>query len=252
MSPQENPSSLEYRQHLRGDSITGTREQLLDLGIGVGQRYPGEPGAAKWITHVNDPRGFDVRLVRHADLSGRFTASVYFPGWPQEPSECGPVEPFSEGVTRQSFYLYADAFVGSQGALVAAGVAAPDQFPGMPGRLKTRVTVFPSGEIPDTRMGCSKREARLPGAKRIERLPNGLYRVIVRLPQDEEERRLEARNRDRELWFSAVRAMPRPAPLFDLDLLSRQRGRCVAFSPPLDTPSGNVVSLAAWRARRVG
>ncbi|CQR41713.1 MAG: hypothetical protein PHO55_07445 [Thiomonas arsenitoxydans] len=252
MSPQENRSSLEYKQHLRGDSITGTREQLLDLGIGVGQRYPGEPGAAKWITHVNDPRGFDVRLVRHEDLSGRFTASVYFPGWPQEPSECGPVEPYSDGVTRQAHYSWGDAYVGSQEALVAAGLVAPDQFPGMPGRLKTCVTIYPSGEVPTSRMGAHSDLARLPGAKSVERFSRGRYRVLVKVPEEVCKTRNEAHQRAKTRWIDAVLAMPRPAPLFDLDLLSRQRGRCVAFSPPRDTSSGNVVSLAAWRARRAG
>jgi hypothetical protein len=244
MNRQENEPALEYKLRPCGDFIRGTREQLLDLGIGIGQRYPGDPGANKWIVHVQDPRGFDVELER--SRIGYFFASVFFPGWPQEPSSCGPAEPFSEGTTRQAFHLSFDAYVGAQDALIAADLVEPDQFPGLPGRLKTCVTIYPSGEVPTSRMGGYSRQADLPGAKRVERLPRGLYRVIVRLPQDEYERRVEAFQKAKELWLNALRALPRPAPLFDLDLLSRQRGRCVAFSPP----PGNVISLAAWRERR--
>lgn len=235
---------LVYAQHPWGDLIEGTKAQLQGLGIGAGATFPGEDGANKWEMRTKDPRGYSVKVRLDG---GRFSAWLYFPNWPERPSDIGPEVESFPGVTRQEFYAHSDLYVGTAQALVAAGLVKPDQFPGMPGMFKSRVTVYSDGTVSTCTSGVDRRRRHEPGARSIQRDKGGLYSVIVHVPQEIEDERRKARRAAEAAWMEAVAAMDRPARLLDLDVLSRQRGRVVDFAP---TRSAQVVSLSAWRESR--
>lgn len=236
---------LDYKQYLWGDYVRGARSQLVALGIGVGQPYPGDRGAKKWSTRVHDPRGFDVEL--HREYDGTFSAHVHFPGWPDMPARHGTPAEFCPGVTRRAGGFVHDEFVGTRESLIAAGLVEPGQFPGDPGMRNSRVIIYPSGEVPGGFMAATEPQAKAPGAKRIKRQSARLYRVDVNVSMEESERRFSAYRQAEDEWRETVRKLPRPAPLLALPELTRQFGRPAEFVPDR---SATVVRLADWRASR--
>lgn len=246
MCAQENTTlPLVYAQYPWGDRIEGTKAELQGLGIGVGLAFPGEDGANKIEMITRDPRGYRVKVCL-ADRD-RLTATLTFPNWPESPSRIGPEVEAFPGVTRQEFYAYGDRYIGTAQALVAAGLVKADQFPGMPGMFKTRVTVYSDGSISTCTNSSDWSRRREPGARSIQRDKRGLYSVIIHVPQEVKDERREAHGQAEAAWIAAVARMDRPARLLDLDILSRQRGRVVDFAP---TRSAQVVSLSAWRESR--
>lgn len=235
---------LTYDRYGWGEVIVGTREQLLKLGIGVGERYPGDRGAKKTQANVADPRGLDVDLAPNGD--GLFIARIRYKDAPPRPDESGPVEAFCPGVTRQAISCYSDKYEGTAEALVACGLVGPGQFPGLPGMRKTCVTLSPEGEMTTTSEEAQC-ENRRTGSKQIKRGPAGRYRVFVKISEDEEKRRWDHLIQAERAWSRALESIPRPVSLLVLDLLSRQGGRCEEVVP---TAATNVVSLSAWREAR--
>jgi hypothetical protein len=124
----------------------GTKAQLQAVGIGVGMKFPGEPGAPKEL-NCKCPLGFDVRIYlsdgdRARAAAGIFKAiSRYVPlekDSNEQPSQFAPgvlLEP------RCRWNTTSDTFVGTAAALVSAGlVPSPSFFPGQPGLPKMQVS----------------------------------------------------------------------------------------------------------------
>lgn len=80
-----------------------------------------------------------------------------------------------------------DAWVGTAEAIVAAGMASLDEFPGQAGRPKSSVAYRPA---------AGKQDAycwdRAPGYRRITRVDGGCFRIDVTASSEEQDRRVEA------------------------------------------------------------
>lgn len=200
---------VEYREYDWGDWITGTKEQLQELGLGVGLAYPGEP-SSKQKLKVLDPRGYVAEISCSDYEEGTFTARIEFPERPKRPyPELMPALP---GIGKREHHRF-DEFVGSAEALIAAGLVREEQLPGQPGMRKGRVTIFPDGTIPSGAPTANHNEARLPGARCIERVGAQKYSVRINVPEEERERRLAVWDASVAAWECEVRALPRPPRL---------------------------------------
>lgn len=197
---------LEYNEYLWGDCITGTKAQLQDLGLGLGHAFPGEPGGPKRVLSVIDPRGLKARIQLDYDRV-RYCARIQFPG-----RDCHWHEwqPFAPGVQRACFGR-SDHFRGTAPALVAAGLVAADQFPGMPGMRKMRVTIYADGTIPQ--VPATSNVVKHPGDRTVERKGVNTYEVSVRVDEDVAKRRIAADLAARYRWEADMRSLPRPAKL---------------------------------------
>lgn len=199
---------FEYNQLIWGDLIYGTKNELQAIGLGIGMAFPGEPGGPKRLLNVRDPRGFATKIVRRFN-SSRYCASIRFPGrsWP-EPRwvEVSPGLKKSEGP-------WGDEFIGTPEALAAAGLVRVDQLPGQPGMRKVRVTIFPDGSVAGGVPTANHREARMPGAKSIERASKTTYSVTVSIPEDERKKREYVYQRAERDYELRMQALQRPAPL---------------------------------------
>lgn len=222
---------LEYKHYFWGELIYATKEQMQDLGIGIGNSFPGEPDGPKRQITVRDPRGFQA-VVDRASEGERYCARIWFPG--RGRPKLKPTE-FAPGVRIFPETLCHDEYTGTADALIAAGLFRAEHLPGAPGMRKVRVTILPDGTIPNVPTTASIRGARDAGAKRIERVSKSLYTVSVWLPEDEIDRRRKLARRAEDEYQAKMEAMPRPAPL------------ALKVSP-----HANVVNLEAVRfARRV-
>lgn len=213
-------ADIRYEQLLWGDLVTGTKAQLQSLGIGHERTYPGEAGGPSRQLNVLDPRGFKTKIerLRHdADEGGRFVASICFPDREACPEEERST-PFRGVSLRQRVWV--DEYTGNAEALVAAGLCRAEHLPGSPGMRKMRVTIFPDGTVPTGPATAVYQQRSAPGAKWIEKRCSDTYRVCVYLPEEEADRRRSA-NRQRYLaWELRMDALPRPAPLMDLQVRS--------------------------------
>lgn len=140
------PRSLAYTYHeyLWGDLISGSKNALQRLGIGVGLAFPGEKGGRK-IIQTTDPRGFPCEISRSiTTLSGfAYDARIQHPG--REYSCLDSIEIFP-GVTLEETTHY-DIWRGSRESLVAGGFVLPGQFPGDPGVGKSVVRIRPNSAV---------------------------------------------------------------------------------------------------------
>lgn len=124
------------------ESWQGTKAQLQAAGIGVGLAFPGESGIKGQVA-CKCPLGFEVSVCRYDwDPEGVFRASSHYV---PEPTEEEEPTPFAPGVTRRRSY-WSWEYVGTADALVAAGLARHDQFPGQPGRPKMQVSYRADGQ----------------------------------------------------------------------------------------------------------
>lgn len=200
---------IEYRECDWGDWITGTKEQLQELGLGVGLAYPGDPGGKKKLK-VPDPRGYVAEISCSDYEDGTFTARIEFPERPGRPYPS--LLPALPGIRKREHYRF-DEYVGSAEALTAAGLVSAGQLPGQPGMRKMRVTIFPDGTIPSGAPTANHRAAGLPGARCIERVGARNYSVQINVPKEEQDRRLADAQAAIAAWEHEVRAMPRPPRL---------------------------------------
>lgn len=217
---------VNYQQCQWGDLITAPKHKLQELGIGIGMKFPGEPGGPKRTLHTTDPRGFPVEIC--LDYSGPgFCARIRFPDRSGSPwSSKASWQEVAHGVKKRPYGTSAEEFVGTASALIAAGLARDGQFPGQPGMRKMRVTVLPDGTAP-TNAGTTRGAAQ-PGAKWIERRGSTTYSVFVRLPREEEERRQEALRVELNQWEARVAALPVPQRLRPLSPMEvERRGRSI-------------------------
>lgn len=202
---------IEYREYDWGDWITGTKEQLQELGLGVGLAYPGEPGG-KTKLKVRDTRSYVAEISCSDHDDGTFTARIEFPERPGRPYP-DFLSAFS-GVKKREHYRF-DEYLGSAEALAAAGLVRIEQLPGQPGMRRMRVTIFPDGTIPSGAPTANYSEARLPGARCIERVGVQKYSVKINVPEEEQTRRLADEKAAIAAWEREVRALPRPPRLGD-------------------------------------
>ena len=217
-----------------GEFISGTKAQLQALGIGPGVAFPGEDGANRNQITVTDPRGFRGELrrgtSRYVELAedgqaGQFHIRIKYAGFDLEEVW----EDFSRGVRRSSC-IWADEFVGAAGDLVAAGLVEMDKLPGVHGMSRKRtLRISPLGKVYEGAPTSSPTdEYRGPGAKRIERLPSGKFKVCVNVAEElATQRRAKFHELQAQREEAAWRAM-RPAPL-----VARAHLR-LATSRPLD------------------
>lgn len=207
----ESHQGVEYREYDWGDWITGTKEQLQALGLGVGLSYPGEPGGKKKLK-ASDPRGYAAEISCSDHEDGTFTARIEFPERPRRPYP--DLLPVLSGIRKREHYRF-DEYVGTAEVLAAAGLVCVEQLPGQPGMRRMRVTISPDGTIPSGAPTANHSEARLPGARRIERVGTRKYSVKINVPEEEQARRLADWNASIAAWEREVRALPRPPRLGD-------------------------------------
>lgn len=195
----------EYKRMPWGELIYGTKEQLQGIGLGVGLLFPGEEFGPKRTLKVTDPRGFECTIGDSHYGEGMYSASISLPGR-EHSYEPQPVS-YAPGVTMvRSFW--SDDFTGTAVALVNAGLVLQDHFPGMPGMRNMRVTIYPDGSLPATRVPDYR--AKLPGAKRVERLSKTMFEVSIVVDPDEQNKRDAARQIARCDWV--CRMMNKPFP----------------------------------------
>lgn len=234
---------IEYTQHPWGDLIRGTKEQIQSLGIGLGRPFPGELGAPVRRALMLDPRGFSVRVARISDAM--YSASIRFPGWPENPWDRKAWVAVAPGVTKRS-KTRADVFLGSAEALINARIARADQLPG-PGRPRaTTATWGPDGSLAPK----GRSTVRRPGAKSIVRRPSGTFEVSLTIDHEEATARMDRLAAAEREWERLVASLPRPAKLEPLPQWQvnriAERG-IVPYRPRL-----KVIDLQSYRATRRG
>lgn len=194
---------LEYTETPWGDSICGTKEQLIRIGLGVGVEFPVGRGSVR----TTDPRGYESKITCSSYMgAGVFNAAIPFPGRsrPREDNEY-----FAPGVLLKRG-IWVDEYTGGDLALVNAGIVRLEVFPGQPGMGKNQVTLYPNGEVRHSRNGHDK---RAPGSKRIRRVTKGEFIVSVRLDNETGEQRLYQDQQADEAWAKRMNALPRPPRL---------------------------------------
>lgn len=201
-----------YEQHLWGDLIYGTKEQLQSIGIAVGMAFPGEPGGPKRALRVKDPRGLTAKVEDSGYLGeGIFSVRIPFPGR-DKPAYTSSTSVFAPGVKKEELPWY-DSYTGTALALVAAGLVRHDRLPGRPGMRKTKVTILPDGSLPTGAPTANCPAAREPGAVSIYKKSKTAFSVHVIVTHGEEERRLEEHSRAEREWEARMKSLPRPEPL---------------------------------------
>ena len=200
---------FEYNQHLGGELIYGTKEQLQRIGIAAGMAFPSELKGPKRRLRVTDPRGFEAR-VENAEYrgDGLFSVSISFPG--RERPE--PVSNFAFGVKKRE-YQWGDIFTGTAESLSATGLVRRDQFPGQPGMRKVAVTILADGSFHKGAPTANCREARESGAIRISKKSKAVYEVSIHVTREEKELRRDKHSRADREWEAKMRSLPRPEPL---------------------------------------
>lgn len=206
---------VQYSECFWGDSITGTKEQLQCLGLGVGRAFPGEPGGPARRLNLRDHRGFPVTIERRGD--NEYWASVRFTNWPQAP-EVSTRTRLPSGLLLRQSPTY-DEFIGRPEALVADGLVRMDQLPGMPGMGKACVTILPDGTVA-TR---ANKLSRAPAARYIQRASRSTFSVTVRITEEERTQRYAARRAAKLAFELHIRSLPRPSRLQPLPAVQRIR-----------------------------
>lgn len=239
----------EYREYEWGDVISGSKEVLQRMGIGLGVDFPGEPSGPMRQMNTVDSRGFPCTIKRSYDWE-QFPYSVYIahPGRAYR----DPAKEWHEsfpGVQRQEFG-FVDYFKGSAEALTAAGIVPAGMFPGMPGMRSVRVTILADGSLPAGHRNANHdgfgRECA--GAKIIEKAGKCNYLVQVTVASDLGDKRLAASRADRQAWADRMAVMPR-APRLDgairgeLNELAKQQRSAlrVVWSRPKFIPGFNIL-----------
>ncbi|TXT24662.1 MAG: hypothetical protein FD131_4887 [Rhodocyclaceae bacterium] len=239
----------EYCEYLWGDVISGNKDVLQRMGIGIGIGFPGEPGCNKRQVSTIDPRGFPctIKLCREWQRF-QYEAFIDHPGRHyQYPAE--EWHEASPGVRRQANGAV-DYFKGSAEALTAAGIVPAGMFPGMPGMRSVRVTILADGTLPAGHRNASHNELgrACEGAKFIDRKGRNSYEVGVWVSDELADRRDAASRLHRQAWEARMAAMPR-AQRIDLNIRSeineqpsRKRAKlCLVWSRPKFVPEFNVL-----------
>lgn len=205
------PARMRYIECEWGDLIYGTKEQLQQLGLGIGRAFPGEAGGPRRTLNVRDARGYPVEISAPRWEGDPYTASVRFPHWPKRPDGWEWID-ISPGLRKREGVWF-DEYQGVADVLVAAGVVRFEHLPGQPGMRKMRVAVFPDGTIPDGPRTKNHPDSRLPGARRIARTSGSTYCVTVVIDEQERAHRARAREIRVNAWEMHLKTLRRPARL---------------------------------------
>lgn len=228
-------SEFRFNQYFWGESVQGSKADIQSIGIGCGMAFPGEPDGPKRCLHTVDPRGFPVNITIWNE--GVYWVSIDFPGRAR-PSYEAWIE-YAPGVLKSSHLSYADEYVGTESALVAAKLVDPARFPGKPGMCKTRVRVTPDGAV----LTGNKFGWRV-AAMIVERRWKTRFLVRVNLSEEEESQREKEHSRRENEFQARINALPRPPSLLWLAAQSRPRNRDhlrLVWSKP------DIRSLPFWR-----
>lgn len=177
-------SSQTYRHSkCRGYEVfAGTKEEIQAVGFGLGKLFPGEPGANKRKLSLGKVNGFasaSITRMRTFDRDAgvwveldRFEVDAYYIArkWPDSRTK---KTDFASGVTRHED-LWSDVYTGSRDALIDAGLARPEQFPGTANTGKVRTTFLPDG----TRVKKGGGGASQAGSKTVKQF-GGRFQVEI-------------------------------------------------------------------------
>jgi hypothetical protein len=210
----DTAKGLEYYHYAWGEFIYATKAQLQSFGIGAGRAFPSEPGGPSRKMKVTDPRGFPATLGLAFD-GERYCASIQFPG---RERQLGLRTKFAPGVEKRLEYERFDEYIGTVEALVAAGLAPLEHFPGQQGMRKMRVTIFADGTVPTGAPTVRHRRSEEAGARLIERASKTTFRVRVIAAQEDRERRALAIRHANEEYEARMEALQRPARLELVDV----------------------------------
>lgn len=247
--PTTDGLEYDYRECFWGDVISGNKEALQRMGIGVEIGFPGEPGCNKRQVSTIDPRGFPCTIkLDYKWARFQYCVRIRHPGRDyQYPAE--EWHEASPGVRRQANGAV-DYFKGSAEALTAAGIVPTGMFPGMPGMRSVRVTILADGTLPAGHRNASHSGLgrRCEGAKHIEKAGMNNYLVCVNVSGELADRRWAASREHRQAWEARMTAMPR-APRIDLAIrgeineTARQKRAklCLVWSRPKFVPEFNVL-----------
>lgn len=232
-----------YELYFWGEVIEGDKAYLQSFGIGVGRAFPGEPFAPPRSLRLIDPRGFPAVVKRGYVFE--FSASIRYPHIPPAPQFAAPQHLAGGAVfTRESF---ADVYLGTREALVAAGVVLPGCFPGDPGMRKCSVTIAADGTVVEGRQARCSSEGRRPGAKWVDRTSANRFMARTMLDPVEQERRTRARNVSENEWRGMTeRTHHKPARLVQIGADLRAQAASAAQAAARD------VAFQAALARLVG
>lgn len=203
-----------FKQDFSGccESWDGTKAQLQAAGLGVGLKFPGEPGAPKKV-RCKCPLGFEfiIRLPEY-DRAKREARIYTAHSWYDPSRELSKeFEAHAPGVLRKvwtpdGYGANSDTFEGSADALVAAGLVPGSRyFPGHPGVNKMQATYLTTWQPATTANGQDW------GATIRKRGNSGRFSVEVPVPKQEFERRKalskarEEQRKANELRLSAER-----------------------------------------------
>lgn len=126
---------VESKFYWWGEVYDGTKEALQDIGIGQGQQFP---ATSRTTLRVVDPRGLPCEVSLNYSGDGTYYARVRYPERERPKGD----DQYAPGVKRCETVHY-DKYVGTDAALIAAGLVQAHQLPGAAGRKRTRVKLKP-------------------------------------------------------------------------------------------------------------
>lgn len=139
MATTNSTQSPRHSEYEWGELWEGTKTQMQAVGIGIGVKFPGEPGGPKRSVKTTNHRGDEITIAKEvSDEEGIYRAQMSYRksnSW-ERSSLLGP-EQFAPGVVVIRDTCGYDEYKGSADALVAAGVIDRNKLPGMPGRGTT-------------------------------------------------------------------------------------------------------------------
>lgn len=210
---------IEYHPTWWGELYYGSEASIRALGIGGESSFPVDREEIKCV----DPRGLPCRI--YAANSGRFAASIFYPGRDTPYSELLQVRSDGMKVMRSADF---DEYVGSAEVLVAAGLAQEAWLPG-PNHVRKSVNYVSQEGLQISEMPKQSpwEIARHPGSRQIIRRGKTRYEVLIRVSEDErQDRQLRQSIRYRKM------VEDRPYPILPLLCAPLRQFRLVKSSAP--------------------
>ena len=173
----------------------GTKAQLQAIGLGVGLRFPGEPGASDEDLHCNCPLGFAFRIYRPTyerakAAAGIFTARSGYGSTERSKPQYVAHAPgvLREVWTPESWWSSTHRYSGTADALLAAGIVpAMKYFPRQPRANSVRAS-YRTDWSPATNANGQRLAAT------IQKQGKHRFSVEVPVSEQEEKRRRELRD----------------------------------------------------------
>jgi hypothetical protein len=153
-STDENPlQTFRHCKSFRYEHFEGTKDEIQAAGFCVDKPFPGEPGGNKQKLSLGQVNGFASAVLTKQKRydsglgwveTGLFEVNAYYIDRNHPDSRTKWVVDFAPGVTRHDD-IRSDVYIGSQDALIKAGLVLPEQFPGTANTGKVRTTFLPDG-----------------------------------------------------------------------------------------------------------